>query len=147
MSFHLHPRLQEDTYYLGDFPLSAVLLSKDANYPWFILVPRIADIREIHELTTEQQQTLICESSTLAKALQTNFCADKMNVCALGNVVEQLHIHHIVRYQDDACWPKPIWGAVPANAYTPETLKERSNTLIQALQPFEFTKKTSSQSE
>jgi len=45
-----------------------------------------------------------------------------MNIAALGNVVPQLHIHHVVRKKEDLCWPKPIWGAVTAKPYDNESL-------------------------
>ena len=37
--FELHSRLQADTRLLGDLPLCRVLLAKDSQYPWLILVP------------------------------------------------------------------------------------------------------------
>jgi diadenosine tetraphosphate (Ap4A) HIT family hydrolase len=46
------------------------------------------------------------------------FNADKMNVAAIGNLVPQLHIHHIVRYQIDKAWPAPVWGKFAALPYT-----------------------------
>ena len=36
---NLHPQLKQDCHVIGQFPLSILLLHKDANYPWFILVP------------------------------------------------------------------------------------------------------------
>ncbi|MGZ8403563.1 MAG: HIT family protein, partial [Rhodoplanes sp.] len=36
----LHPQLEKDTIAIGDLPLSRVLVIKDANYPWVLLVPR-----------------------------------------------------------------------------------------------------------
>ena len=122
--FKLHPQLAEDCLLLGDFPLTRVLLNKDANYPWFILVPKRENIREIFELSEADQQQLLWESSYFSKQVHDLFGADKLNVAALGNMVPQLHVHHIVRYQKDAAWPKPIWGQVPAIEYTPERLDE-----------------------
>ena len=58
------------------------------------------------------------------KFLKKKFKADKMNVAALGNVVPQLHIHHIVRYKTDIAWPAPVWGAFPAKNYTDEELNK-----------------------
>ena len=46
-----------------------------------------------------------------------HFNGDKLNVAALGNMVPQLHIHHVVRFRTDPAWPKPVWGASPAVAY------------------------------
>ena len=46
-----------------------------------------------------------------------------MNVAALGNVVSQLHIHHVARYQADETWPAPIWGKGQAIPYTVQELE------------------------
>jgi diadenosine tetraphosphate (Ap4A) HIT family hydrolase len=113
----LHPRLAADTVELGRFELCRLLLMKDANYPWFILLPERAGVTEIHQLSEEDQFRLMRESSLLAKALVERFRPDKLNIAALGNVVPQLHIHHIVRRRDDPAWPAPVWGRVPAAPY------------------------------
>ncbi len=116
--FQLHPQLQKDCFVLGKFELCQVLLMNDSQFPWFILVPQRADIREIYELTDEEQILLIQESSYLAKKLAEIFNADKLNIAAIGNVVSQLHIHHIVRYENDKAWAAPIWGKFAAVPYT-----------------------------
>lgn len=139
MNFQLHTQLAKDTYYLGDFPLCALLLSKDANYPWFILVPKQNDIREAFELTATDYNQLQQESLQLSQALQHCFSADKMNIAALGNMVPQLHIHHIVRYTNDVAWPNPVWGFIEATQYSPEELEKRISDTLTTLQTLEFT--------
>jgi len=116
----LHTQLQQDCFILGRFKLSLLLLMNDHQYPWFILVPQRENISEIHQLTAADQQLFIAESSLLSQALVSAFSADKINIAALGNMVPQLHIHHIVRYRDDMAWPKPVWGAFPAKPYSNE---------------------------
>lgn len=116
--FKLHHQLQQDCFELGSFPLCRLLLMNDSNYPWFILVPQREGIHEIHQLTVADQQQLLHESSQLSRTLAEAFEADKMNIAALGNVVPQLHIHHIVRYRTDPAWPQPVWGRVDAAPYT-----------------------------
>lgn len=131
--YQLHPQLAKDCILLGRFELCDLLLMNDANYPWFILVPRLADVSEIYHLSARDQQQLMVESSLLASNLADIFNADKMNMAALGNMVPQLHIHHLVRYQGDAAWPAPVWGRVAAIAYEVaeiEELRERLNTLL-----------------
>jgi len=118
--FVLDQRLLQDTLPVGDFPLSRVLLSNDAQYPWFILVPRRASICEIFQLSDDDQLQLWKETTVLSRTLQQLFNADKMNVGALGNVVSQLHMHVIVRHQHDAAWPAPVWGKHPAVPYSAE---------------------------
>jgi len=116
--FQLHAQLAKDCFQLGAFPLCRLLLMNDSNYPWFILVPQREEVREIYELSESDQRQLLRESSHLARILAEVFVADKMNVAALGNMVPQLHLHHIVRYQTDAAWPAPVWGKAPAQPYT-----------------------------
>jgi diadenosine tetraphosphate (Ap4A) HIT family hydrolase len=138
MGFQLHPELAKDTYNLGSFPLSILLLSKDANYPWFILVPQRADISESFELTLQEQNQLQQESLALSRAVYSAFTADKLNIAALGNVVPQLHVHHIVRYTSDIAWPNPVWGFADAQPYSQELLKTRFNAITSALSDTQF---------
>jgi diadenosine tetraphosphate (Ap4A) HIT family hydrolase len=114
---------------VGRFKLCCLLLMNDNHYPWFILVPEIPDIREIYQLNPAQQQQLMTESCYLAEQLVDLYQADKMNIAAIGNMVPQLHIHHIVRHQTDAAWPAPVWGMFAAVAYTEEEIAEQLGIL------------------
>ena len=118
----IHERLQQDCLVVGRFPLCHLLLVRDANYPWFILVPDREGLTEIYQLDTADQQQLTRESAMLASVLAEQFQADKINIAAIGNLVPQLHVHHVVRYRTDAAWPAPVWGAVAAIPYTDEAL-------------------------
>jgi diadenosine tetraphosphate (Ap4A) HIT family hydrolase len=131
--FELHPRLAQDSVVIGEFQLSLLLLSKDANYPWCILVPKVEDVFEIHHLGEEEQLQLIRESCRLSEVMTSIFDADKMNVAALGNIVRQLHIHHIARFTDDTAWPQPIWGKFAPKDYSAEDLAARIKRLQNAL--------------
>ena len=114
----IDPRLQRDCMVIGRFPLSHLLLMRDANYPWFILVPDREAVTEIHHLNEADRQQLLQESCSLSAALETAFRPDKLNVAAIGNLVPQLHIHHVVRYRSDVAWPAPVWGRVPPEPYS-----------------------------
>lgn len=117
MDFELHPRLAADTFTVGDLPLCRLLLMNDAQYPWTILVPRRSGLRELYELHEPDLQRYWRESMQLSQVLMQEFRGDKLNVAALGNMVPQLHIHHIVRFSGDAAWPAPVWGKHPAQPY------------------------------
>ena len=123
--FSLHERLAADCFVLGDFPLCRLLLMNDANYPWFILVPRRAGAREIYLLDEADQRRLWAESAQLSRAIMAAYAGEKLNVAALGNQVPQLHLHHVVRYAGDAAWPDPVWGKVPAAPYGERPRAER----------------------
>jgi len=120
----IHPQLQQDCIIVGRLPLCHLLLMNDANYPWFILVPDRDEVSEIFQLSPQDQQQLMKESSQLAGIIADKFQADKINIAALGNMVPQLHIHHVVRYRTDIAWPAPIWGAAPVKPYTEQEQDE-----------------------
>lgn len=131
--FELDPLLADTTEVVGHFPLCLVLLSKDANYPWCLLVPKRAAVTELHHLSELDRLQYAKESGYLSEAMVALFAPDKMNIAALGNQVPQLHIHHVARFKDDAAWPNPIWGAVPATEYTAEDFDSRRSRLRSAL--------------
>lgn len=122
--FELHSQLQADCIPVGDFPLCRLLLLNDRQYPWLVLVPRRAELREVFELAEADRAQFHRESDLLAQVLSETFKADKMNVAALGNMVPQLHVHHIVRYRQDPAWPAPVWGKLPAVPYAENELAD-----------------------
>ena len=124
-SFTLAQELAHDTVPIGAFNLCLALLMDDANYPWVILVPQRPAIREIYELHETDQRNLLAESSHLARKLAETYHADKINIGALGNMVPQLHLHHVVRYKTDAAWPHPVWGRVARQPYSQAIREER----------------------
>lgn len=131
--FELDKRLQADTIIIGEFPLSLVLLSKDSRYPWCILVPKVANITEAYQLSSKQQAALSQESNLLGKVLMELYQGDSLNVAALGNVVSQLHVHHVVRFTNDETWPGPIWGVGDSSSYTTSELTQRATEIVNRL--------------
>lgn len=117
--FALDPRLAADTHTLASWALCEVLLMDDAHYPWLVLVPRRAGIREAIDLEPPDQRQLWQETAEAATRLRAALAPDKLNIAALGNMVPQLHVHVIGRRRDDPAWPRPVWGAVPAVPRTP----------------------------
>ena len=115
--FELHPRLAADCFRLGRLSLSELLLMNDARFPWCILVPRIAGLRDFHDVPRGKRLLLFDEIERVSRALAEHAGAAKMNVAALGNMVPQLHVHVIARTTADAAWPGPVWNAGAATPY------------------------------
>ncbi|NNC55777.1 MAG: HIT domain-containing protein [Pseudomonadales bacterium] len=134
--FSLDSRLQRDTHAIASLPLSELLLMNDSQYPWLILVPRRGDVRELVELSDEDQLQLQRESNAIAHLLLDKFAAAKLNIAALGNVVPQLHTHHIARYPNDAAWPAPVWGAVEPVSYGDDELQTCKQLIHAGLELF-----------
>lgn len=127
--FHLDARLAADTLIVTDLPLSRVLLMNDARFPWLILVPMRADRCEISDLDSAAQIQLWQEVNLAAQALRQVAPCDKINIAALGNIVQQLHVHVVARRTGDAAWPDPVWGQGHAQPYTANAMNERRQQL------------------
>ncbi|MCB2427926.1 HIT domain-containing protein [Methylophaga pinxianii] len=136
MKFELHPQLAADTFVVGDLPLCRVLLMNDARFPWLILVPRRIDVSEVYDLAMQDQQLLWQESALVAEKLMKLTQADKMNLAALGNVVPQLHVHHVARFKTDVVWPNPIWGQGKAEPYTDADKQQMLRNLSEMFRGF-----------
>ena len=131
--FELDSRLHNDTFFVCDLTLCRVLLMNDKQFPWLILVPMRNNIAEIIDLPEHDQQTLLAESAKVSTVLQQVFTPYKLNVGALGNVVRQLHVHHVARFENDVAWPKPVWGNQAPVAYDDAEASTILSTLKQAL--------------
>jgi diadenosine tetraphosphate (Ap4A) HIT family hydrolase len=123
LSFILDNRLKTDTLFVGDLPLSRVLLMNNAYFPWVILVPRIEGISELFQLTEEDLLNFHNESNYFLEAMSNAYNADKMNIASLGNIVSQLHTHVIVRYKNDEAWPSPVWSFQKTQKYQSDAAK------------------------
>ena len=120
--FKLDPAFIATSHAVGDLPLCHVRLQDDARYPWLVLIPRLAGLREIEELTAADRTALMEEAVAAGKAVRvlgglSGFEVEKLNIGALGNVTAQLHVHVVGRYADDPAWPGPVWGHSAAEAY------------------------------
>ena len=108
--FLLAPRLAADSVFLTDWPLCQLRLMDDARFPWLILVPRRDGLEEWTELSADDSAMLSAEIAKAGRGLAQMFQPTKLNVGALGNIVRQMHVHVIARFDTDAAWPGPVWG-------------------------------------
>jgi diadenosine tetraphosphate (Ap4A) HIT family hydrolase len=132
-SFHLDPRLEADTAFIADLPVSTVRLMRDANYPWVILIPRRAGLVELTDLAVGDRHALLDEITLVGDALRAETHCLKLNVAAIGNMVRQLHVHVVARFEGDAAWPRPVWAQHPPLAYAELELVTRVNALASRL--------------
>lgn len=109
-AWRLDPRLEGDTHAVAALELCELRLMDDVRWPWLVLVPRLPGARELLDLDAAHSALLLEEVRRCSLALQALHAPFKLNVAALGNVVEQLHVHVIARRRDDPAWPRPVWG-------------------------------------
>ncbi|KLN60109.1 diadenosine tetraphosphate hydrolase [Kiloniella spongiae] len=134
MAFALHERLKADTVTITELEHCRVLLMNDSQYPWLILVPRYNDLRDLHDLSEDLFAPVMEEIRYVSEVLTKECDAFKINVAALGNMVPQLHIHIIARFEDDAAWPGPVWGVKEPRPYAIDDLKAIKSKLGTAIE-------------
>jgi diadenosine tetraphosphate (Ap4A) HIT family hydrolase len=133
--FVLDERLANDTVLVATTGLCDVRLLRDRRWPWLVLVPRRPGISEVFELTPLDRVLLTFETDKVAAALKTMTGAVKINVGALGNIVRQLHVHVIARFEGDPNWPGPVWGHGKAEPYSDEDMNAFIAKLREAISP------------
>ena len=131
--FEVHNQLLKDCSVVGDSELCRVLLMNDARFPWLILVPRITDLCDFHDVPAVHRLVLLNEIEAASKAIRALIKADKINVAALGNQVPQLHIHVIGRLTTDDAWPGPVWGSGATVPYPEHERNERIAAVVKSM--------------
>ena len=121
--FQVDPAFEAGSIAVGELPLCHVRLQDDARWPWLILIPRQAGLREIEDLSAKDRHQLLKEGILAGNAVRAiaevlGHDVFKLNMGALGNVTAQLHLHVVGRWPEDAAWPGPVWGVSGAERYS-----------------------------
>ena len=132
-TFVLDPRLKADTFVIREDETAYLLLMNDKRWPWVILVPRIANVEELHDLNQGIVGTYMQLSAKTGELLKAETNCEKINIAAIGNMVRQLHIHIVARDEGDPNWPDPVWGFGERDLYSGAEGKARAADLKKAL--------------
>jgi diadenosine tetraphosphate (Ap4A) HIT family hydrolase len=130
--FSLDSRLASNGEVVSTLLLSRVIFVNNKLFPWLILVPQRPDIREIIDLKEAEQQTLLKEIILISKVVKEVFNPFKLNIAALGNMVPQLHVHIVGRFETDAAWPDPVFGK-GSEPYDPKQYEQLTRQLASLL--------------
>ncbi|MGQ4002712.1 HIT family protein [Francisellaceae bacterium CB299] len=115
--FELDLRLANDTFEVCEYLDCKILVMNNSTLPWFIIVPFTAKT-EWYELDDSIQYNINQIINKLSKLLKNEYKVDKLNVATIGNVVKQMHIHVVGRFESDPAWPTPVWGNLEAKEYS-----------------------------
>jgi diadenosine tetraphosphate (Ap4A) HIT family hydrolase len=131
--FELDGRITRDSDLVTALDLCQLRIQNDSRWPWLVMVPQRPGMTEIFDLSPTEQALLSAEVNRVAAALKTVTGATKINVGALGNIVRQLHVHVIARFEGDPNWPGPIWGFGQPVTYEEQQKQDFLNKLVEAL--------------
>jgi len=113
-NFIVDPELEKNSYHIADLKLSKLYIKNDKENPWFVLIPKKVSAIELMDLSHEEQCILMEEITIVSDFLKNYYRPFKINIGALGNIIRQLHIHVLARYEDDRAWPQALWGTTPS---------------------------------
>jgi diadenosine tetraphosphate (Ap4A) HIT family hydrolase len=131
--FKLDERLARDSIPVTRIGLCELRLIDDCRWPWLILVPQRPGIEELFQLAPLDQTMATFETNLVAEMFKTLTGAEKINVAAIGNMVRQLHVHVVARYEGDANWPAPVWGFGERQPYTDAKRTTLVKSILDAL--------------
>ena len=121
---HIHAQLLADTHPLLVHRNCHIRLHRNASLPWVILIPETSCI-EYCDLSAGQQALINRLGQLIGGYFKQHLGAEKINFAAIGNVVQQLHIHVIGRHQSDPLWPDVVWGReLPDKQWTTSALTD-----------------------
>ncbi|API86961.1 HIT domain-containing protein [Francisella uliginis] len=124
--FKLDSRLEADTFEVCEHLDCKILVMNNSTIPWFIVVP-FTDRTEWYQLDDSVQYNVNKIINKLSDFIVKGYNADKLNVATIGNVVKQMHIHIVGRFENDPAWPAPVWGNIDPKPYT----KQEKSSLVE----------------
>jgi len=135
--FILHPQLAKNTFYLGNFVLSRILLVNNANFPWIILVPEREFITDLTDISPSGRTLLMDESVIVMEVLKKLYISDRINMAFHSNDIAQFHLHIVARHRHDISWPDTVWGHdKPAVAYSIPARQAMTDMLTEAFDTY-----------
>ncbi len=132
-AFELDGRIDRDSDLVIRLELCQLRIQNDSRWPWLVMVPERPGKSETFDLSSEDQALLFTEVNRVAAALKQVTGATKINIAAIGNIVRQLHVHVVGRFESDANWPGPIWGFGQTVPYDAERKTKFLDNLVEAL--------------
>ena len=118
MAFEIHPRLAAGGIELGRLGGCRILLKNNALFPWFILIPEVEGIEDLHQLPPAQYQETMAAMRRVCEFVSSHFQPEKLNLGCIGNQVRQMHIQIIGRSPNDPAWPGTVWAFEGKQSYT-----------------------------
>jgi diadenosine tetraphosphate (Ap4A) HIT family hydrolase len=137
--FEIDRRILAASEPLASLKLSEARVQADSRWPWIVLVPRKPGAQEVDHLSAADRSLLMEEAVAAGAAVRAMGAVlgrpvEKLNLGALGNKVEQLHVHVVGRRRDDGAWPEPVWGWGTARPYPEGVLAQVIEAAMTALE-------------
>jgi diadenosine tetraphosphate (Ap4A) HIT family hydrolase len=125
MNFEVHSRLLKSSIEITKRAGCRILLKDNCLFPWFIIVPEVADgVEDLHQLSDEQFTAVMNLVREVSRFVESYFKPEKLNVACIGNQVRQMHLHVVGRSPDDPAWPEVVWSCSEKESYPEQRRQE-----------------------
>jgi diadenosine tetraphosphate (Ap4A) HIT family hydrolase len=124
MAFEIHPRLASGGFEIGRLGGCTLLLKNNSLFPWFLLVPEVEGVEDLHQLEDRQYDEVMQAQREVSKFVSEYFSPEKLNVGCIGNQVRQMHIHVVGRSSGDPAWPGTVWAFDGKQDYADEEVEK-----------------------
>ena len=118
MAFEIHPRLATGGFEIGRPGGCRLLLKDNALFPWFILIPEVEGVEDLHELPPATYDEVMATLRRVSAFVASHFQPEKLNIGCIGNQVRQMHLQIIGRSSSDPAWPGTVWAFSEKKPYT-----------------------------
>jgi diadenosine tetraphosphate (Ap4A) HIT family hydrolase len=117
MAFQIHPRLAAGGFEIGELGGCRLFLKDNALFPWFILVPEVEGVEDLHQLDHATYLAVMLAQKRVCEFVADYFPVEKLNLGCIGNQVRQLHLHVVGRTSGDPAWPGTVWAHTEKSQY------------------------------
>ena len=80
MAFEIHPRLAAGGIELGRLGGCRLLLKNNSLFPWFILIPEVEGIEDLHQLPLAQYEETMAAMRRVCEFVSSHFQPEKLNL-------------------------------------------------------------------
>ena len=87
-----------------------IIQASEAGFPGFYRVVWNRHVAEFSDLSPTERQVCMHAVAKVEQVLRSELQPTKINLAALGNMVQHLHWHVIARFDWDGHFPVPVWG-------------------------------------
>ncbi len=83
----------------------------ESEIPWLKIFTK-EPFRELGDLPSQLRQKLWKIYDLVEYEMKHYYHPKKINMASFSNILPRVHIHIMARFENDCCFPNPMWGEV-----------------------------------
>jgi diadenosine tetraphosphate (Ap4A) HIT family hydrolase len=81
----------------------------ESEIPWLKVFTK-KSYREFSDVPFKIKLQILAKLDIIERDMLSYFNPTKINIASFGNELPQVHFHIMARFEDDECFPNPMWG-------------------------------------